>query len=166
MRTGSWIISALVALAVGTPWPGDAGPRDLVGFGTVQDVKVVVLMKRPVESARSATATAGHGPGKMLPASQATHHLEVKALDVRSKAPIPYMAIRATITKLDGGQVITIEVPPMIGSDFHYGGNVALPGKGRYRIDVEIEPPPLMRSAAGKERWTATPRLSFDFDYQ
>jgi hypothetical protein len=61
---------------------------------------------------------------------------------------------------------MTVEVPLMIGSAFHHRDNVALPGKGKYRVDPEIQPPKLMRYANAKERWTAAPKLSFDFDYQ
>ncbi|MDO8477606.1 MAG: iron transporter [Candidatus Rokubacteria bacterium] len=79
------------------------------------------------------------------------------------------MTIKATLTKLDGGQVIALDVLPMIGSafqSFQYGENGALPGKGRYRIDLEIQPPQLMRYATAKERWTAASKLSFDFDHR
>jgi uncharacterized protein involved in high-affinity Fe2+ transport len=76
------------------------------------------------------------------------------------------MTIKATVVKLDGGPVLTVEVPPMIGSAFHYGENVALPGKGKYRIELEIQPPQLMRYATAKDRWTAAPKLSFDFEYR
>jgi hypothetical protein len=67
-------------------------------------MEIQLLMESPKEMVMPAGAMAGHGAmTKMLPASQATHHLEVKAFDVLSKAPIPYMAIGTTITRLDGG---------------------------------------------------------------
>lgn len=159
-------ICLVAALLLTDPGRSGAGLGDLVGVRVVQDMEVQLLMESPKEMVMPAGAMAGHGATKMLPASQATHHLEVKAFDVLSKAPIPYMTIKATVTKLEGGQVIALNVPPMIGSAFHYGENVALPGKGRYRIDLEIHPPQLMRYATAKERWTAAPRLTFDFEYK
>lgn len=166
MKRGVCICSLLIGLFMGTPGLVQAGLDDLVGVRVVQDMEIQLLMESPKEMVMPAGAMAGHGTMKMLPASQATHHLEVKAFDILSKAPIPYMTIKATITKLDSSRAMTVEVPPMIGSAFHYGDNVALPGKGRYRIDLEIQPPQLMRYTTQKDRWTAAPKLSFDFDYK
>jgi uncharacterized protein involved in high-affinity Fe2+ transport len=159
-------ICLVVALLLIAPGRSGAGLGDLVGVRVVQDMEIQLLMESPKEMVMPAGAMAGHGVTKMLPASQATHHLEVKAFDVLSKAPIPYMTIKATVSKLDGGPVLTVEVPPMIGSAFHYGDNVALPGKGRYRVELDIRSPQLMRYVTAKERWTAAPKLSFDFDYR
>jgi len=167
MKTLLWAHAVLIGLIVALAWPVQAGLDDLVGVRVVHDMEIQLLMEKPKEMVMPAGAMAGHGAMvKMLPAGQATHHLEVKAFDVLSKAPIPYMTIKATVTKLDGGQVMTVEVPPMIGSAFHYGDNVALPGKGKYRVELEIQPPPLMRYATAKERWTAAPKLSFEYEYR
>ena len=167
MRTKGWVSVVLIGLVMVAAWPVHAGLDDLVGVRVVQDMEIQFLMEKPKEMVMPAGAMAGHGAmTKMLPAAQATHHLEVKAFDILSKAPIPYMTIKATIVKLDGGQVMTVEVPTMIGSAFHYGDNVALPGKGKYRIDLEIQPPQLMRYANAKERWTAAPKLSFEYEYK
>ena len=167
MKTRVSATAVLIGLIVALAWPVQAGLDDLVGVRIIHDMEIQLLMEKPKEMVMPAGAMAGHGAMvKMLPAGQATHHLEVKAFDVLSKAPIPYMTIKATVTKLDGGQVMTVEVPPMIGSAFHYGDNVALPGKGKYRIELEIQPPPLMRYATAKERWTAAPKLSFEYEYR
>lgn len=165
MKTRVWANVVLIGLIVALAWPVQAGLDALVGVRVVQDMEIQLLMEKPKEMVMPAGAMA-HGAMKMLSASQATHHLEVKAFDILSKAPIPYMTIKATITRLDGGQAMTVEVPPMIGSAFHYGDNVALPGKGKYRIELDIQPPPLMRYANQKERWTAAPKLSFEYEYK
>lgn len=167
MKAAALVRFFLIALLAGVPSPAWAGLDDLVGVRVVEDMEIQLLMESAKEMIMPPGAMGGHGgTAKMLPLSQATHHLEVKAFDVLSKAPIPYMTIKATITKLDGGQPITFDVPPMIGGAFHYGDNVALPGKGKYRIALEIQPPQLMRYATARTRWTAAPKVSFDFEYR
>lgn len=157
----------VTVLVIGVPCVARAGLGDLVGVRVVEDMEIQLLMESPKEMVMPAAAMHGHGGmAKMVPASQATHHLEVKAFDLLSKAPIPYMTIKATITKAGDGATTTVEVPPMIGGAFHYGDNVALPGKGKYRIELDVQPPQLMRYVSAKDRWTAAHKLSFDFEYK
>lgn len=165
MKKSKWVVGliAVVGVILGGAWVGWAGLKDLVGIRVVEDMEIHLYMESPKDMVMPQGAK---DAVKMLPASQATHHLEVKAFDVASKATIPYMSIKATITHLDSGQVTSVDVPPMIGGAFHYGDNVALGKKGTYRIELDITPPQLMRYATASDRWTASPKLSFDFEYK
>jgi uncharacterized protein involved in high-affinity Fe2+ transport len=54
----------------------------------------------------------------------------------------------------------------MLGSYFHYGRNVGLPGKGKYKIFIKISPQELMRYARMAKKWAAPVSLSFDYEYK
>lgn len=89
--------------------------------------------------------------GRTLPVDVATHHVEVIARFAKGNpyggAPgsfFPYLKIRAVFVHEADGRVVQARLHPLAhGHDpgFHYGANVRLPTKGRYRVVVSVDPP-------------------------
>jgi uncharacterized protein involved in high-affinity Fe2+ transport len=86
---------------------------------------------------------------------------------------VPYLKIRYTITKSDGGETIHQgELMPMVARDgLHYGASLAMPGAGSYRLSYAIEPPTaggLGRHSdpvTGVAPWWEPFEVAFDWDY-
>lgn len=134
------------------------GEADRVGTEVVKDMEISLYMESPKMGMIM--------PAGMKMVKNPTHHLEVKTHDVKTKAFIPYLTIETTVTNTQTNQSFKAKVPPMIGSSFHYGMNVSLPGKGSYKITLAIQPPDLMRYAQSKDKWATPANLTFDFEHK
>lgn len=73
-------------------------------------------------------------------------HLEIAVRNAADGRFLPCLSVRATLTDARGTQVGTHEMPflwhPWV---YHYGRNWTVPGDGKYRLDVHIDPPTFAR---------------------
>lgn len=91
-------------------------------------------------------------------------HLEIAVRDAGDGRFVPGLTVHATLITADGDVVGTHRQPllwhPMI---YHYGRNWHVPGDGRYRLRVRIDPPPFMRHDRINGRRFAEPvEVQFD----
>ena len=91
-------------------------------------------------------------------------HLEITVRDVADGRFVPDLAVHATLIAPDGEQVGTHRQPllwhPML---YHYGRNWQVPGDGRYRLRVRIDPPGFMRhDHINGMRFTQPVEVTFD----
>jgi hypothetical protein len=94
-------------------------------------------------------------------------HLMVELNDARTKEPIPYASVWATIRK--NGKVVYDERQwPMIAEYLgpHYGNDVSLPGPGHYQLSLLVSPPVSARHVEYKNIWLKPHRLTFAFDWK
>ncbi len=91
-------------------------------------------------------------------------HLEVVVRDAADGRFIPGLDVMATLIAQDGSKVGTHRQPflwhPWL---YHYGRNWAVPGDGRYRLQVTIEPPAFGRHDHANGRRFAEP-VTVEFD--
>ncbi|MCF6200372.1 MAG: iron transporter [Hyphomicrobiaceae bacterium] len=84
---------------------------------------------------------------------------------------IPGLSIKYDIEKVGGGLKASGSFIPMLAIDgAHYGINMKLAGKGKYKITYHISPPgkSLFRHATGKSavpEWWKPFAVSWEFDY-
>lgn len=111
----------------------------------VRDGDALVYFHRPEESAET------------------NAHVEVAVLDAQSGRFLPELSVTATLIDADGNTVGTHAQPFMWHPWLHhYGENWRIPGAGRYRLRVHVDPPkwPRMDRALGNR--FATP-IDFEF---
>lgn len=91
-------------------------------------------------------------------------HLEISVSDAGDLRFIPYLEITATLTPASGKAVGPFAVPFVWHPGlFHYGCNVKVPGDGKYRLDVVIQPPTFMRHDKDNgKRYAETVAVTFD----
>jgi uncharacterized protein involved in high-affinity Fe2+ transport len=97
----------------------------------------------------------------------ASFHLMVELNDARSKEPIPYASVWATIRR--NGKVVYDERQwPMISEYLgpHYGNDVSLPGAGHYQLSLLISPPVSARHVEYKNIWLKPHRMKFAFNWK
>ena len=95
-----------------------------------------------------------------------THHPEVRVFDVESGKSIPYLNVLVHFKDVASGQIYMLTLPPMLGNWFHYGGNGALPNKGKYEVQVFINPPELMRYKHMAEKWAKSVIATFNYEWK
>jgi hypothetical protein len=156
------LLSALLWLGVlGTMNPAIAGKSDLIGTAVVNDMKIEFYMEAPKygmvrTSGRPLTMDNG------LP----THHPEVKVFDVESGKFIPYLDVVLRFKNLASGEIRLLNLPPMLGSWFHYGRNGALPDKGKYEVQVIINAQDLMRYKEMAAKWAKPAIAVFTYEWK
>lgn len=138
-----------------------AGKEDLVGTELIGDMKIEFYMEHPKQGMVMTS-------GKKMPMTNPppTHHPEVKVFDTDSGKFISYLNVEAVFVNLTNNKYLSIDIPPMLGSYFHYGRNAALPGKGKYKIFLKISPQELMRYDRMAKKWATPVSLSFDYEYK
>jgi len=121
-------------------------------------------------------------PGLMRLAKESDIHLEADIRAAKDNANgfadgdfIPYLDVAYELTRLDDPAVIKGVLMPMVASDGpHYGDNVKLTGPGKYRLVLEIAPPPVAGHAGfgrhvdketGVAAWFAPFTVEYDFTY-
>ena len=91
-------------------------------------------------------------------------HLEIAVRDAADGRFVPGLTVHATLITADGDEVGTHRQPllwhPML---YHYGRNWRVPGDGRYRLRVRIDPPTFMRHDRINSRRFAEP-VEVEFD--
>ena len=104
---------------------------------------------------------------EVKPPQHVSFHLMVDLTDARSRWPIPYASVWATIRK--GKKVIFDERQwPMISEYMgpHYGNNIALPGAGHYTLSLLVSPPVSARHIEYKNVWLKPHRVNFSFNWK
>ncbi len=101
------------------------------------------------------------------PAAKASMHLMVMLTDARTGMPIPYATVWATIRQ-DDRIVYDARQWPMLSRSMgvHYGNNVALPGAGRYVLDLLIGPPESARHLEYAHVWLHPHRVRLTFHWK
>ncbi len=151
------ILIAFAGLCLGGP--ANAGKEDLVGTKVVNDMRIEFYMESPKHGM---VMTSGK---PMMMMGTPTHHPEVKVFDTQSGKFIPYLDVVLRVEKLPKGKTFKIPLPPMLGGWFHYGRNATLPGKGKYRVTVEVIPQELMRYKRMAKKWASPARVTFDYNW-
>ena len=93
------------------------------------------------------------GPGQlewMEPEAAQNCHLEVSVRDAADDRFVPFLTVRATLTREDGPQagahVGPVDVPFLWHPGlYHYGRDLELPGDGQYTLRVEVDAPTFAR---------------------
>lgn len=137
----------------------NAGKEDLVGTKVVKDMRIEFFMESP----KSGMVMTSGKPMMMM--GTPTHHPEVKVFDTESGRFIPYLDVVARFKKLPNGKKFQIPLPAMLGGWFHYGRNATLPGKGKYRVTIEVTPQELMRYKRMAKKWATPTNVTFDFNW-
>ncbi len=91
-------------------------------------------------------------------------HLEVSVRDASDGRFVPGAIVHATLVGADGEEHGEHELGllwhPMI---YHYGGNLRLPGSGRYGLRIRVEPPTFMRhDEVNGRRFAEAAEVEFD----
>lgn len=100
------------------------------------------------------------------PPKHASMHLMVMLSDQHTGMPLPYASVWATIRK--AGKIVYDERQwPMLSRYMgpHYGGDVALPGKGSYRLTLLISPPVAARHMEYDKVWLKPHRVTIPFNW-
>ncbi len=140
--------------------PANAGKEDLVGTKVVNDMRIEFYMEAPK---RGMVMTSGK---PMMMMGTPTHHPEVKVFDKKSGQFLPYVDVVLRFKKLSNGKEIKIPLPPMLGGWFHYGRNAMLPGKGKYRVTVDVTPREMMRYKRMAKKWASPASITFDYNWK
>ena len=154
-------LALLIALAgLCLAGPASAGKEDLVGTKVVNDMRIEFYMEAPKHGM---VMTSGK---PMMMMGTPTHHPEVKVFDTKSGRFIPYVDVVLRFKKLSNGKTLRVPLPAMLGGWFHYGRNAILPGKGKYRVTVEVTPQELMRYKRMAKKWAAPASITFDYNWK
>lgn len=138
-----------------------ASEAGLVGTAVVNDMRIEFYMEAP----KTGMVTTSGTPVKMrtgLP----THHPEVKVFDVESGKLIPYLDLVLHFKELATGDLQMTKLPPMLGSWFHYGRNVALSHKGKYEVQVFVTAQELMRYKDMAGKWAKPAIVTFAYEWK
>lgn len=95
-----------------------------------------------------------------------TFHMMVLLRDQQNGWFIPNTAVWMTIKDAKGKVVFDERMWPMLAERIHYGNNVALPGPGHYRIEIQIGAPQLARHIPYQEKWLKPFKVVFEYDYR
>lgn len=95
-----------------------------------------------------------------------TFHMMVLLRDQQNGWFIPNTAVWMTIKDTKGAVVFDERMWPMLAEQIHYGNNVALPGPGHYRIEIQIGAPQLARHRPYQEKWLKPFKVVFEYDYR
>jgi Cu/Ag efflux protein CusF len=157
------LFSALLLLTGGLDVmnPAVAGKADLVGTAVVNDMRIEFYMEAPKHGMVMTS-----GRGMTMDGGLPTHHPEVKVFDVESGKFIPYLDVVLHFKNVASGQVHMLTLPPMLGSWFHYGRNGALPGEGKYEVQVIVTPQDLMRYKRMAEKWAEPAIAVFAYEWK
>ena len=136
-----------------------AGKEDLVGTKVVKDMRIEFYMEAP----KTGMVMTSGKPMMMM--GTPTHHPEVKVFDTQSGQFIPYLDVVLSFKKLSDGKKLQIRLPAMLGGWFHYGRNATLPGKGKYRVTLEVTPQELMRYKRMAKKWATPANVTFDYNW-
>lgn len=157
------ILIAVAGLSLGAP--ANAGKDDLVGTKIVNDMRIEFYMESPKHGMVMTSGKPMVMRGAMKMVAAPTHHPEVKVLDAKSGRFIPYLDVVLRFERVPKGDTFNIPLPPMLGGWFHYGRNATLPGKGKYRVTVEVIPQELMRYKRMAKKWASPARVTFDYNW-
>jgi Fe2+ transport protein len=118
-------------------------PMRTLGTATWQDMKIVVRASTPLPF----VVFSGTSEREIRPTKKDSMHLMVMLSDAEGGMAIPYASVWATIRDQKGRIVFDERQWPMISRYMgpHYGNDVALPGKGTYRLTLLIGPPQAAR---------------------
>jgi uncharacterized protein involved in high-affinity Fe2+ transport len=104
------------------------------------------------------------GDAHEKPGGAATHHLDVRAYDLRRKMYVPYLDVKATITDRTKKRGFTVALEPMIGEWLHYGANITLPHRGTYSILLDVQPPDIARFRHLADVWNTPAEALFTYE--
>jgi Fe2+ transport protein len=109
----------------------------------------------------------GNSEQVVRPGPKTSFHLMVLLDDARTGVAIPYASVWATITH-DGKVVYDERQWPMLSEYMgpHYGNNVALPGAGKYQLNLLISPPVSARHLEYQHVWLTPHRVSSSFNWK
>jgi uncharacterized protein involved in high-affinity Fe2+ transport len=108
----------------------------------------------------------GNHERTVKPAKHVSFHLMVMLDDARTKYPIPYAGVWATIR--ERGKVVYDERQwPMLSEYIgpHYGNDVALPGAGHYQLSLLVSPPVSARHMEYQRVWLKPHRVTVAFNW-
>jgi len=138
-------------------------PMQKLGSTTWQGMKIVARASTPLPF----VVFTGTRERTVKPTKKDSMHLMVMLSDVDGGMAIPYASVWATITK--NGRVVYDERQwPMLSRYMgpHYGNDVALPGKGKYRLTLLISPPQAARHMEYANVWLKPHRASIAFTWK
>ena len=101
------------------------------------------------------------------PPKDVSFHMMIMLSDARTKVPIPYAGVWATIRKK--GKIVYDERQwPMLSEYMgpHYGNDVSLPGAGSYQLSLLISPPVSARHMEYDHVWLKPHRVTMSFDWK
>jgi len=101
------------------------------------------------------------------PPKDVSFHMMIMLSDARTKVPIPYASVWATIRK--AGKIVYDERQwPMLSEYMgpHYGNDVALPGAGSYQLSLLISPPVSARHMEYDHVWLKPHTVTMSFDWK
>jgi len=164
-RLGLWMaVGGFVGWLSLLPGVSDAGePKVNVGKVERGNLIIELVMEQTPDSGLEVPAYASAAS-----APEANHHFHLNISDAVTKQFVPYLDVSVKASNLDTGVYRIFRVPAMISDEWHYGINVALPGKGRYEILVMINPMGLtVRGPKAKGRWGEGPvEVTFTYDWR
>ncbi len=139
----------------------NAGKEDLVGTKVVNDMKIELYMEAPKQGM---VMTSGK---PMMMEGTPTHHAEVKVFDPASGRFIPYLDVVLHFENQSTGEKLRLlPLPAMLGGWFHYGRNATLPGKGTYKVTVDVTPQELMRYKRMAKKWAAPASITLTYNWK
>ena len=101
------------------------------------------------------------------PPKDVSFHMMIMLSDARTKVPIPYASVWATIRKK--GKIVYDERQwPMLSEYMgpHYGNDVSLPGAGSYQLSLLISPPVSARHMEYDHVWLKPHRVTMSFSWK
>jgi uncharacterized protein involved in high-affinity Fe2+ transport len=101
------------------------------------------------------------------PTKHTSFHLMVMLNDEHTGEPIPYASVWAQILDSSGKVVYSEQQWPMLSAYMgpHYGNNVALPGPGRYKLELVISPPVAARHLEYAHVWLKPHKVTENFTW-
>ena len=141
--------------------PAISGKADLVGSKVVNDMRIEFYMEAPKQG-----MVLTSGMSMKMDNGMPTHHPEVKVFDVEGGKFIPYLDVVLHFKNVATGKIHMLTLPPMLGSWFHYGRNSALPGNGKYEVQVFVTPQDLMRYKSMAEKWAQPAIAAFNYEWK
>jgi uncharacterized protein involved in high-affinity Fe2+ transport len=101
------------------------------------------------------------------PTKHTSFHLMVMLNDEHTGEPIPYASVWAEILDSSGKVVYSEQQWPMLSAYMgpHYGNNVALPGPGRYKLELEVSPPVAARHLEYAHVWLKPHKVTENFTW-
>jgi uncharacterized protein involved in high-affinity Fe2+ transport len=140
-----------------------AMPITPLASATWQGMKIEARAAAPVEF----VLMNGSSEQVVHPTKRDSMHLMVMLSDAQTGMAIPYASVWATIRTTSGKIVYDERQWPMLSRFMgtHYGNNVALPGKGTYRLTLLISPPEAARHMEYAHVWLKPHRVNVTFHW-
>jgi uncharacterized protein involved in high-affinity Fe2+ transport len=102
------------------------------------------------------------------PTKHTSFHLMVMLNDQYTHEPIPYATVWAEIFSSAGKVVYDHQQWAMLSAYMgpHYGNNVTLPGPGRYKLELQIDPPVAARHLEYAKVWLKPHTVTESFTWK